>query len=71
MMKALNIDPAAVQSSDPRLFHDMQIVCAECEAKGRCRKHLADGSAASTYSGYCGNAEMMSELRAEPEMLAG
>ncbi|MDO6963814.1 DUF6455 family protein [Rhizobium alvei] len=69
MMKALNIDAAAVQANDPHLFHDMQVVCAECESKGRCRKHLADGSAASTYAGYCGNAPLMNELRAEPEML--
>lgn len=71
MMKALNIDPASVQSADPHLYHDMQIACAECGSKKTCRKHFKDGTAPSTYNDYCVNAEMMSELRADPEMLAG
>lgn len=70
MMKALNIDADAVNAAEPMMFRDMQVVCAECDSKGKCRRHLADGSAPATYNGYCGNSATLNELRAEPEMLA-
>lgn len=70
MMKALNIDPAAVEAADRRLFNDMMATCAECGSKAQCRHDLRTHQAADNYGTYCANADTMNELRAEPEMLA-
>lgn len=69
MLHALNIDASSLTTNDHRLFNDMQAVCANCESKGECRRHLRDGTAAQTYKDYCGNAESINALRADPDML--
>jgi hypothetical protein len=69
LMRALNIDPDAVQSGETHLFHDMQLTCTECRTKEECRRHLNDGTVADTYNRYCANSAILNELRAEPEMM--
>lgn len=71
MMKALNIDPDAVDEADRHMFHDMMAVCAECAAKGECRHDLRKGTAAERYVHYCPNAEQLNILRATPDMQVG
>lgn len=71
MLKALNVDAAALEANDRPLYHDMIATCAECKAKGECRRDLRDGRAADNYTHYCPNADTINELRAMPEMLAG
>ena len=70
MMQAFNIDPAAVSLDNPDFFRFMQSNCAACQDKKACRHDLADGTASEHYNDYCRNAEILSELRAKPEMLA-
>jgi len=71
MMKALNIDPDAVDRTDRHFFHDMMAVCAECGAKGECRYDLRRGLAADRYVHYCPNAEQLDMLRAAPTARVG
>jgi hypothetical protein len=69
MLKALHIDPADLQAHLPELFRDMQVTCATCQDKGRCRHDLQDGSAPVTFADYCGNAPALNVMRAEPPLL--
>lgn len=69
MLKALHIDPVDLQTQLPELFRDMQVTCATCGHKGRCRHELDDGSAAVTFGEYCANAQALNVMRAEPPLL--
>lgn len=71
MMKALNIDPAEIELRLRSQFRDMQITCAHCTHKGECRKDLVSGAAAENFAHYCGNADELNALRANPEFLLG
>ncbi len=70
MMRALNIDPTAVELADPAEFHNMQLRCAQCPDKAACRADLENDQASENYLGYCLNANKLNELRAQPDMLA-
>lgn len=69
MMRALNIDPAEVEYRMRRVFRDMQITCAQCQSKETCRQHLRQGKAEQTFRDYCGNADTLNALRANPDVL--
>ncbi|MDH4414414.1 MAG: DUF6455 family protein [Rhizobium sp.] len=69
MMRALNIDPAEVEYRLRRVFRDMQITCTQCRSKDTCRNHLQQGKAERTFVEYCGNAETLNALRANPDLL--
>ncbi|MGX5666342.1 DUF6455 family protein [Rhizobium daejeonense] len=69
MMRALNIDPTEVELRLRNEFRDMQITCSHCASKGECRKDLARGAAAENFGHYCGNAEHLNALRANPDLL--
>lgn len=69
MMKALHIDPTEVQLRYQGQFRDMQINCSHCASKGACRRDLADGTAPDHFHDYCANADHLTALRAEPDML--
>ncbi len=69
MMRALNIDPSEVELRLRNEFRDMQITCSHCASKSECRKDLARGTAAETFAHYCGNAESLNALRANPDFL--
>lgn len=71
MMKALNIDPAEIELRLRAQFRDMQITCAHCAHKGECRRDLASGAAAENFAHYCGNANELNVLRANPDFLLG
>lgn len=71
MMKALNIDPAEIELRLRNQFRDMQITCAHCSHKGECRKDLVSGAAAENFAHYCGNADELNALRANPDFLLG
>ncbi|CDZ27658.1 DUF6455 family protein [Neorhizobium galegae] len=70
LMKLLNIDPEEARLEEPAEFRDMNITCAHCGEKTRCRRELADGSAASDFASYCGNADVLDDMRNRPELLA-
>jgi uncharacterized protein YjiS (DUF1127 family) len=69
MLRALNVDAAAVEDANRRLYQDMMATCAECRDKARCRRDLANGKAAENYTHYCANSQAINELRAMPDML--
>ncbi|TNB47276.1 hypothetical protein FF124_13975 [Martelella lutilitoris] len=69
MMKALNIDPVEAEFQYRRLYYGMQANCAACRAKERCRKDLACNAADRHFREYCENSEILSEMRADPDML--
>lgn len=71
MMKALNIDPAEVEVRLRSQFRDMQINCAHCASKGECRRDLGAHAAAENFAHYCGNADHLNALRANPEFMLG
>ncbi|CAH0340314.1 DUF6455 family protein [Rhizobium sp. CECT 9324] len=68
MMRALNIDPTEVELRMRRVFRQMQTTCAACGAKDRCRRDLADAVAEQSFLDYCGNAETLNALRADPDL---
>lgn len=70
LMKLLNIDPKEASLEEPAEFREMHVTCAHCGEKTRCRRELADGSAAADFANYCGNAEMLDDMRSRPELLA-
>ncbi|MET3599951.1 DUF6455 family protein [Martelella mangrovi] len=69
MMKVLNIDPVEAEFQYRRLFYGMQANCAGCRAKQRCRADLACQRAERHFREYCENSEILSEMRADPDML--
>jgi len=70
MMHALSIDPDAVQTNHPQLFREMQVLCAQCGAKGTCRQHLDHDTAKETFAEYCNNAQSLTELQTASGVLA-
>lgn len=70
LMRVLNIDPEEVRLLEPLEFREMHINCSNCGEKGRCRRELADGTAAIDFASFCGNADHLNEMRARPELLA-
>lgn len=62
MMLSLGIEPALLQVEYPALYTSMESVCAGCGSKEGCRKDLAEGTAASQFTQYCGNAATLSLL---------
>jgi hypothetical protein len=66
MMRALHLDPAAVQRVEPMVMRDLQRVCSLCEHKRQCARELAAGTAAEDYDAYCPNAGTLTALIKKP-----
>ena len=62
MLKALGIDEAALERTQPLVLRDMERVCALCRHKARCDHELVAGTAAEHYQGYCPNAPTIAGL---------
>jgi len=68
MLKALGIDEAALERTQPLVLRDMERVCALCRHKAQCDHDLVAGTAAEHYQGYCPNAPTIkAELQATPK----
>ena len=63
MLKALDIDEAALWRAQPALLRDMERVCSFCTHKRQCHQELAGGTAATNYVEYCENAYTIDMLR--------
>jgi hypothetical protein len=65
LLEGVSLDPERLRAIHPAVLRDMEVVCAECDAKSRCRTDLNLGIAAATYDEYCRNAETIDALRQE------
>lgn len=63
LMRALNVDPAAVEAAEPRLYRDMQRKCVACENQEQCTADLDRDQAAEEFPAYCPNADVLVSLR--------
>lgn len=63
MLKALNIDPDALDRFQPAVMRDLQHHCCLCENKAECHDELAAGHAARTYGEFCVNADTLAALK--------
>jgi hypothetical protein len=66
MLAELGINAEALSRVQPAVYHDMERVCARCEAKGRCDRDLASHTAAQHYEDYCLNASTIDALNQKP-----
>ena len=62
LLKALGIDEAKLDRTQPLVLRDMMRVCALCAQKTECDRDLVAGSAAEHYRSYCPNAPTIGEL---------
>ena len=56
MLTALSVDAQALTDGDPAVMRDLQRTCILCDHKSRCRRELAEGSAAQHFREFCPNA---------------
>jgi hypothetical protein len=63
LLAALNIDAKELQAHLPEMFREMQVNCATCKDKGRCRHDLHAGVAQTAFADYCVNADELNTLR--------
>ncbi|WP_117194084.1 DUF6455 family protein [Rhizobium terrae] len=68
LMKLLGIDAAEAKLAEPAEFREMHVTCAHCREKSRCRRELANGMAKTDFPEYCGNADLLLDMRARPEL---
>ena len=62
LLKALEIDEAALERTHPLVLRDMERVCAHCRDKAQCHRDLAQGTAPEHYRDYCLNAPTIDTL---------
>ncbi len=62
LLKALGVDGAEIDRTEPLALRDMLRVCALCTHKIECDRDLVAGSAAEHYQSYCPNAPSIAEL---------
>jgi hypothetical protein len=63
MLKALNIDPDALDRLHPAVMRDLQHHCCLCDNKAECHDELASGHAAENYGEFCVNADTLAALK--------
>jgi hypothetical protein len=63
LLKALEIEEAALERTHPLVLRDMERVCTLCRHKARSDMDLADGTSAEYFSSYCPKSLQSSSLR--------
>ena len=63
LLKALGIDAAALERTQPLVVRDMERVCAMCRHKAQCDRELIASTAAEHFEGYCANAPTIDGIR--------
>lgn len=64
MLRARGLDPQKVRHLFGALAREMEVLCTQCRAPGRCRRSLALGTAGDEMHDFCPNAAVIDELRA-------
>ena len=62
LLKALGIDEAALERTEPLVLRDMERICSLCNHKRQCNRDLAAGSSPGRYDQYCLNASAIDDL---------
>ena len=62
LLKALEIDEAALERTHPLVLRDLERVCTLCRHKARCDLDLADGTSAEYFPSYCPNESTIKQL---------
>jgi hypothetical protein len=65
LLKALGLDPIALEHDDPAMMHDLTRVCALCADHDQCRSDLAAGTIKKHWREYCLNETSIDALREE------
>jgi hypothetical protein len=65
-MAALDLDRNEIAATEPRVFQDLQRVCALCENHRRCARDLARDSSDQAWEDYCPNVATLKVLNALP-----
>ena len=63
MLRALRIDPALLDATDPATVQDLERRCGECGHGAECRYELSLGRAADRYRDFCPNADLLDRLK--------
>ena len=62
MMRARGLDPDQMRHGFATLLRDIERVCTQCKATGRCRRELDAGAADAHCHEYCANAGTFDDL---------
>jgi hypothetical protein len=62
MLRAFGHDPNHIERTAPKQARDMAILCARCNAKGRCEWELSSGTAREHAREFCPNASSFDSL---------
>jgi hypothetical protein len=65
-MAALDLDRDEVAATEPRVFQDLQRVCALCESHRRCARDLGRDLSDQAWEDYCPNVATLKVLNALP-----
>ena len=69
LMKALHLDAEELHKHSPDVYREMQVNCATCRDKGRCRHDIENHTAPVTFSEYCVNTAILNALQAETPLM--
>ena len=65
MLRVLDLPAERIRASYPGVESDLRRVCAQCPASTRCRRELADQTAAANYREFCLNSMTLEALQVE------
>ena len=65
-MKAIHLDPTAVEKAETPTFQDLQRNCSLCDQHKQCAHDLATDAAAPQWEHYCPNASTLKVLSTMP-----
>jgi len=64
-MKALGLDETQIRQTEPEVLRDLQRVCGQCAAEGRCEHDLHRDDKNGSWRDYCPNVATLDALRSE------
>lgn len=66
MMAARGIEPSELGAHHPQIMRSVEVSCASCRHAARCRRELAQHTAAENAAEFCVNAQTFDELTRQP-----
>jgi uncharacterized protein (DUF2336 family) len=62
VLRALDIDPAALDKTEPMILRALQLRCVTCKSKAECQDAVTSGRIAEGYQHFCANADSLDAL---------